>query len=301
MSRVRLPNFVVAGAAKSGTTSLYHYLRQHPQVYLPERKELHYFTYDRMRENSRGPGDADVLSHFCATREDYEAHYAGAASPAVGDVSPSYFYYDEVACERIQRELGDVRIVILLRDPIQKAFSQFMHLVRDNRETMDFHDAILAEPERARRGYAALWRYVESSLYADRLERFLRAFGPDRVWVELFRDFVQSPERVVRELFEFLEVDPDFRPQMSRVYNRSGHPRSKLVANLVARRNPLSMVARRVLPKSVTEPVRTLLLRANTGAKDEIPEAALQHLRSRFLDDVERVKRILGRDPGWLR
>jgi len=297
---MRLPNFVVVGAAKSGTTSLYHYLRQHPQVYLPERKELHYFTFDCMRKNSRGPGDADVLRHFCATREEYEAHYAEADATAIGDVSPSYFFYDEVASQRIREELGDVRIIILLRDPIEKAFSQYMHLVRDNRETLDFHAALEAEAERARCGYAALWRYLESSLYADRVARYLGTFGPDRVRVELFQDFVESPERVIRRLFEFLGIDPDFRPQVSRVYNRSGRPRSKRMAAFIARPNPVSMVARKALPRSVTESVRTLLLRANTGVKDEIPEAARLRLRNAILEDVERVKGILGRDPGWL-
>ncbi|MGH9323696.1 MAG: sulfotransferase family protein [Vicinamibacteria bacterium] len=297
---MKLPNFVVVGAAKSGTTSLYHYLRQHPQVYLPERKELQYFTFDCERKNAHGPGDADVLRHFCATREEYEAHYADTDAPAVGEVSPSYFFYDEVASQRMREELGDVRIIILLRDPVEKAFSQYMHLVRDNRETLDFHAALEAEAERARRGYAALWRYMESSFYADRLESYLGTFGPDRVRVEFFQDFVENPDRVVRRLFEFLDIDPDFHPQVSRVYNRSGRPRSKLLATFIARSNVVNVVARRALPRSVTEQVKTLFLKANTGAKDEIPEAARLRLRSCILEDMERVKRILGRDPGWL-
>lgn len=298
-SPVKLPNFVVVGAAKSGTTSVYHYLRQHPQVYLPERKELHYFTYDCMRKNSGGPGDADVLRHFCPTRAEYEAHYAEADAPAIGDVSPSYFYYDEVACRRIRDELGNVRIIILLRDPVGKAFSQYMHLVRDNRETLEFDAALEAEPERARRGYAALWRYAESSLYADRLERFLEAFGPERVRVELFQDFTTSPEGTMRRLFEFLEIDTDFRPQVTRVYNRSGRPRSKRLATFIARPNPVATLARKALPKPVTESVRTFLLRANTGVKGEISEASRSRLRNATRADVERVKGILGRDPGW--
>ncbi|HZA66279.1 MAG TPA: hypothetical protein VE592_04975, partial [Geminicoccaceae bacterium] len=138
---VRLPNFVVAGAAKCGTTSLFHYLKQHPDVFLPAQKELHYFAYDHLSRNSGGPGGARSLDFACATREAYEAHYRAAGSQvAIGEVSPSYFYFDEVS-ERIETELCAPKIVIILRDPIEKAYSQYMHLVRDNRETLPFFEA----------------------------------------------------------------------------------------------------------------------------------------------------------------
>src|SRR6267142_1253724 len=161
----RLPNFIVVGAPKCGTTSLYHYLRQHPQIFLPARKELHYFSFRFMERLLAGPGDSNILATSCRTFEDYAAYYAQASDEtARGDISPSYFYFTDV-CQEIRERLGNPKIIIMLRDPVQKAFSQYMHLIRDGRETLELNAALAEEPRRIELGYAAMWRYAESSLY----------------------------------------------------------------------------------------------------------------------------------------
>jgi hypothetical protein len=199
----RLPNLVVAGAPKCGTTSLYHYLKQHPEVYLPPRKDLHYFTREHLARDTAGPGDTAVLQHLCKDRAAYEAEFAGARGEKVlGDISPSYFDFAEVA-PAMRRELGDARVVILLRDPVAKAFSQYMHLVRDGRETLSFYDALQAEADRASRHWSMIWRYVSSSIYAGRLSGYLDAFGADRVRIYLFEEFVAQPQATLIDLWRF--------------------------------------------------------------------------------------------------
>jgi hypothetical protein len=298
---MKLPNFVIVGAAKCGTTSLFEYLAQHPQIYLPTRKELHYFSYSAIARNSSGPGDAGYLAHFCADRRQYERHYQGVKGQhAIGEVSPSYFHYAEVA-ERIRDELGEPRIIVTLRDPVEKAFSQYMHLVRDNRETLSFSDALKAEAERIDQGWAALWRYAESSTYASRLRRYLETAPAGRVKILLFEDLRRDPQRVLREVWRFLEVDESFVPDTSEVHNASGRPRSKLVADLIAKPNVLASAARRLVPEASRTWIKTRLRRLNTGAKGEIDAWSRAYLRDRFAADIEEVEAILGRDLGWLR
>ena len=100
---MRLPNFLIVGAAKSGTTSLHYYLKQHPDIYLPAKKELHYFAWAYMLRFSGGPGDRNVLSHICRTKEEYESFYTKAITQsAVGEISPSYLVFSEVS-HRIKR------------------------------------------------------------------------------------------------------------------------------------------------------------------------------------------------------
>jgi hypothetical protein len=297
---VRLPNLVVAGAPKCGTTSLYHYLKQHPEVYLPARKELHYFTRAELARDTAGPGDTTILQHLCADRAAYEAEFAGARDqPVLGDISPSYFDFAEVA-PAIRRELGEARIVILLRDPIAKAFSQYMHLVRDGREPLPFYEALQAEADRTRRGWSMIWRYAGSSRYAARVRHYLDAFGPERVRVYRFEDFVADPQATLTDLWRWLGIDPSVRPDTSRAFNPSSRPRSRLLASLISKRSPLAALARVLVPAGararVTEAVRGL----NAGTKGGVDERSADYLRDRFRDDVRETEQLLGRPLDWL-
>jgi len=296
---VRLPNLVVAGAPKCGTTSLYHYLTQHPEVYLPTRKELHYFTRQELARDTAGPGDTTVLQHLCADRASYEAEYGAARDqPVLGDISPSYFDFAEVA-PAIRRELPGARVVILLRDPIAKAFSQYMHLVRDGREPLPFYQALQAEAERTRRGWSMIWRYAGSSRYAARVRHYLDAFGAERVRIYRFEDFIADPQATLRDLWHWLGIDPSVRPDTTRAFNASSRPRSRLVAGLISKRSPLAAVARALVPTGVRSRVTEAVRGLNAGAKGGVDERSAEYLRAQFHDDVRETEALLGRSLGW--
>jgi hypothetical protein len=297
---IRLPNFVVVGAAKCGTTSLFHYLKQHSDVFLPVQKELHYFAYDHLSRNTGGPGGARTLDFACATRQAYEAHYRHAGSQtAIGEVSPSYFYFPQVS-ERINLELDGPKIVVILRDPIQKAYSQYMHLVRDNRETLPFFEALMAEQDRTAAGWTAMWRYAESSLYSQRITKYLEVFGEDRIKILLFEELSKNPAPVLDALFGFLGLAPRDAINTERVYNRSGHPRSRALADFLARPNPVTTAARRWVPDRLRDRIKYAMLNLNTGRKEAIDDRSRAYLQAFFADDVGELERILGRRLGWL-
>ncbi len=291
-----LPTFVVIGATKCGTTSLYQYLRQHPGIFLPQKKELHYFTYEKLADRVAGPGDEDVVRFACPTRADYERAFASATTEtALGDMSPSYFEHAEVS-DRIRSELEDPEIVLLLRNPIERTYSQYMHLVRDARERLPFPDALDAEPDRVRAGWGNLWHYTRGSFYSDRTQKYLDTFGPARMKVVLFEDFVRGPSRVLSELCAFLGVDPAWRFESGEVYNRSGRPHSRLVAAFVNRPGPIVKRVVRSLPEPLVRGAKQAIARLNVGEKGRIDAHSRARLRDLFSEDVARLEGILGRD-----
>ncbi len=295
-----LPNFLVVGAPKCGTTSLYHYLRPHPQVFLPERKELHYFSYDALARDVAGPGDAQTLGELCADRTAYAAHYADARGErAIGDVSPSYLYFADEVIPRILAQLGEPNIVVLLRDPVSKCHSQYMHMVREGLEPLGFEAALAAEERRREAGWGNLWRYRESTLYADRVESYLRAFGEHRVVVCWFEDLAADPGAIVMSLCAFLGIDRDFRPDTRAVYNRTGRPRSPGLARLLFQDSPLKRAAQAVLPQALRSTLRARVSALNTGPKETIPAHVEEVLREHFAADVARLGQVLGRTPPW--
>ncbi len=296
----KLPNFIVIGAPKSGTTSLFYYLKQHPDIYLPERKELHYFSCDRIRESTNGPGDKLVADNLCSSRESYESYYKGVGEEsAIGEVSPSYLYHSD-ASERILDELGRIKIIAILRNPVEKAFSQYMHLRRDNLETLGFKEALKEETRRREAGFGDIWRYAESSLYTERLKKYVSVFGRENLHLILFDDFIDSAARVVEGVYSFLGVDPGFEVDTSQVFNRSGVSRSGWVTRFLNEPSLVKSMAKTLVPERIRIPLRLKIMDLNTGSKDELDEDTRRMLNDYFAEDVRALEETFGLKTRWL-
>lgn len=197
------PNFFLAGAAKSGTTTLYEALRAHPEVYLPAVKESHVYAY------LADPSTADHLytDEADARRHQREQYRDVAGEMAVGDCSATTLAVPGTAA-LIDREVPGARVVVLLRQPIDRAFSHFCHFVTAGGETTrDFAEAVRAEPARQAEGYPFTYRYLGWSRYSRLLRPFLDGMGPERVLVHLYDDLCADPESVLRATLGFLGVD----------------------------------------------------------------------------------------------
>jgi len=295
----REPTFLVIGAPKSGTTSLYAYLRQHPQIFLPTQKELHFFSYKDLASNCGGPGDKAALRQLCPDAATYLKHYAAVANEiAIGDISPSYLYYAQSA-ERIVSLLGKVKIIAMLRDPVAKAFSQYMHLIRENRETLSFGDALLAEESRVRDGWSDMWRYKESGFYAKRLECYLNTFGSDNVLVVFFEEFVKDTANVLQRIYGFLGVDPAVNVDTSGIFNRTGLPRNKAVSDFLANESVAKSLAKRIIPQGARMMLRQLVMEWNTGSKPAIPADIESDLRDAYIGDIAHLAALLNGPVTW--
>ena len=232
-----LPNFLIIGAAKSGTTALYNYLRQHPQIYMSPVKEPRHFAFDAQDLDFRGPGDAQLHRSSVLDPAQYEALFAGAtaAHRAVGEASPVYLCSPKAA-GKIQARLPQAKLIAILRHPVERAYSHYLHLIRDGVEPLtDFAQALAAEPQRARDNWEYRWRYKELGLYSQQLQRYLAAFDRRQLKIYLYEEFDQEPKRVLQDIYRFLGVAEEFSADTSVRYNASGVPRNKLVHAVLSR------------------------------------------------------------------
>ena len=294
----RLPNFLVIGAPKSGTTSLYFYLKQHPDVFLPLQKELHYFSYEILKKSAKGPGDDQIINSLCASREEYERHYCTVKrEKAIGEISPSYLYYG--VHDSIWQELGSVKIVVMLRNPVDKAYSQYMHMVRDQHEKLPFYEALKAEKNRRSAGWSDIWRYAESSLYTDRLKGFMDCFGRENVHVILFDDFIADPQESMRKLLFFLKVDTNVPLNTNETYNRTGKPRSKFIASFLNQPSFMKTAIKHFTPDAWRIALRMRMMDINTAGKPAIDQDAADYLFDYFAEDIQNLEKLLSRSLDW--
>jgi hypothetical protein len=191
-----LPNLIGCGAGKSGTTSLYYYLSQHPQIYMAAAKEIHFFS-----------------RHFLKGVPWYESHFpAGLDVPVVGEFSTSYML-DAAVPKRIAAIVPDARLLFIFRNPIERAYSNYWFSISIGTQDREqsFSDAI-----RAPDGHE---KYIVSGFYYRHLAQFLRFFSPEKIFVIITEEFKRSPIQQMALCYDFLGVDNTFRPDVNQQYN----------------------------------------------------------------------------------
>ena len=298
-----LPNFLMIGAAKAGTSSLFSYLGQHPDVFISGTKEPNYFAVAGTRVNYAGPGDRIVNQTSVTDLARYEALFHSVrGESAVGEASTLYLYLPAAAAH-IRRMLPGARLIAILREPVDRAYSSYLHMTRDGREPLASFEAALAdENARVEANWEPLWYYSRLGFYYGQLRRYYDLFPPEQIRVCLYEDFDQNPGEVVRSLFAFLGVDPTFAPDMSIRHKVAGTPRSATLHALLSQPNPAKAVAKRVLPSSVRSRLYAAMMRGNIVAhKDDLSPKTREALRQRYAADIERLACLIRRDlSAWL-
>jgi hypothetical protein len=286
----RKVDFFIVGAAKAGTTSVFRYLSQHPQLFMPDDKEPHFF------------GDQRPFAKYglYPRYEDYMALFEGANSgQLLGEGSTAYLY-SETAPAELHRYNPAARIVILLRDPRERAYSLYWHHVRDFSEPkgVTFEQALELEEQRIATKWAFGFHYLKSGLYHDQVQRYLHWFGPDQVCIVLMEDLIRQPDETMNRLCDFLGVE---RATIATgdVHNRSGMHRNRFIAYWFARPNMLRTVAKKVLPASLRQ-WRERIVQGNLLKPEAMKAETRARLTDHFRADVEKLERLIGRDlSGW--
>ncbi len=278
------PDFVLVGVPRSGTTSLYAYLNQHPDVAVSQMKEINFLAY---------PGEEAArdrypwLSFPVTTLDAYEGLFADAGARVKVDFSAACFR-SEVAIARIRQFVPHAGLLVLLRDPVGRAYSAYLNQVRKGYESRPPEEALVSGQ-----------RAVENGYYCERLSALVDAFGPRRVRVWLFDDLKRAPEATLSSVFEYLGVDPSMQVDTSRVLNKASLPRNAFVHRLL----PNYAIRRRLsrsLPKQLLPFLRTTWER-NQSAAPPLPREVEVRLRHLFENEVRQLERILDRDLGsWL-
>ena len=308
MTAGRMPTFLIVGAAKSGTTACYHYLRAHPDIYMSPVKEPRFFAYEGRRPTYTGSYDRAWVESAVIDLKAYQRLFDGATTEhARGEASVLYLHTPECA-QRIRAHIPDVRLVAILRDPVERAYSQFLHHVRDGLTVdADFLEALDAEPSRIDAGWSPIYEYANRGLYYSQLSRFYAVFSPQQIRVYLYEDFCGEPRRVLSDLYEFLGTSRDFVPPLDQVYNPSGVPRSRLVYRAYESLAKVARAAERrglIPPGSLDAGVAPRLARAFQRRlldRKPMPDDARIRLRRFFREDTLKLQDLLGRDLSrWL-
>lgn len=271
-----LPNFLVIGAMKAGTTSLHRYLRAHPQVFMPEEKELDFFVAER---------------HWGRGRGWYEAQFTEAAGAvAVGEASPTYSMHPEFSGvpDRVAELLPEVRLVYCVRHPIERMRSHYLHELEKGRERAPIDRALAADP-----------RYLNTSRYAMQLEQYLARFPAKQLLITTAEQLRRDRTATVRRVLRFLGVDPDWPDSglLDAEFHRTSGKRVRRPLAEAALRVPGTRAVARLAPR----PVRRLASRrVDAGRDGAIPEALEARLRAQLRDDVGRLRAHISEGfDGW--
>jgi len=290
-----MPNFLLIGAAKGGTTSLHRYLRQHPDIFMSERKELRFFPFENQRPDYRGPGDQEDILTIVTQVEDYRLHFEGSENFSVrGESSPLYLYLPNSA-ERISHYVPDAKLIAILRQPAERAYSHYLMLKRDGFETLGFAEALAAEDQRVGEKWGHRWHYRRRGFYAAQLQRYFDQFPREQIRIYLYEDYVSDPIGLVQDVFRFLNVDDSFIPDMSVRHNESRIARSRALQVYLREPRATKNLLKPFIPRHFSRRLGDRLRDLNL-TKPDFPEELRSKLNEIYRADIEKLQTMLGRD-----
>jgi hypothetical protein len=287
---MRKPDFFIVGAPRSGTTSLFHYLRQHPSIFIPTVKEPHFFS-DYYHPN--GPQLKSLDDYLELYRECGDDQLAG-------DLSTSYLNSPRAA-GRIREFQPAAKIGIVLRNPIDRAYSFYWYNRNRFVEDLSFEEALDEEPVRIASGRNYSFHYVESGRYYGQVQRFLTAFGSESVKIYLFEELVRDSTALCRDFVTFLGLPWNDAMQTTDVFNSSGTYKSEFLGRLLRLPFPGREFLRNVAPTGARK-LKNLVFARSTDRPPEMEEATRARLVQAFREDIEQLMQLLDRDLGhWLK
>ncbi|MDH3706700.1 MAG: sulfotransferase [Acidimicrobiia bacterium] len=301
MSELRGPDLLVIGAARAGTTALCRTLARHAEVYLTKPKETHFLSFAGEEVRFTGPGDDEMINQVVVTEPDRWRQLCATAQAHTYrcDGSVSTLFYYERSIGNIRTYVGDrARMIVSLREPVQRAFSSYLYLTSRGYETAPTFDAALADEVRRRdEGWHHLWQYEAMSHYGPQLSAFVDAFGRDALFVFTHDEFRRERHDLLTRLGRWLDLDPGPMLADQSEVNTGGVPKSSLLQNAIrrARSSWVQPIVKRATSEQFREKVRTSNLE-----RPELDVELRKTLAKRFSADVDVVEEIIGRSlPTW--
>ena len=306
MTRAPRPDFLVIGAPKAGTTALHAALAQHPDVFVSDPKEPKYFLCDQAPPPAWcGPGDKHSQQEWIWRADHYYRLFEPAREQQVRGESTPFYLWSRGAHRRIAEDLPEVKLVAVVRDPIDRAYSNWMHLWSDGLEPVpDFVTAFEREEERIRAGWAPFWRYRDLGRYGEQLEHLHRYVDKERILVVRYRDLVDEPRATVDRVSRFLGIREGLVGSIPRDNSRSFVPpgwRPRLFGPVVRGGARLGQFAppqvwRRIHPLSIG-----LLSDRDEADRPRLDAVRRQRLVDAYADDIGLLSELTGQDfEDWL-
>ncbi|MBV9096362.1 MAG: sulfotransferase [Streptosporangiaceae bacterium] len=299
-----MPDFLVIGAPKAGTTALHAALARHPGLYLSPIKEPKFFLTDGPPPAKGGPGDALTYREHVWRREDYEALFDPAPPGTLRGESTPLYLYDREAMRRIRAALPEARLIAVLRDPVERAHSNWTHLWSAGLEPVgDFVQACGEEERRIAAGWASFWHYTGVGRYGEQLEHLFTLFPREQVLVLRYRLLVDEPAQTLDQIGAFLGVQQGIITEIPR-HNVTAHPEPTLSHRAVSAAQRAGSAVGTLIPgltaATLTRPLERFLQR---GSRERQPLSwqQRQELIPRFEADIRLLETVLDESfADWL-
>jgi len=290
---LKKPDFIVLGAPKSGTTSLHNYLKQHPKIFVPQRKEINYFS-------------SDLKSKRSPTRKEYYSNFERCTNELrIGDVAVFYLF-SESAVKNIIRELGQIDLICILRNPIEAVQAYHSHMVWTGNEDLDsFEDALKAQksrtsllqlPKNLYQNPKTL-QYLEIFNYGKQIERILDYISPEKLKIILFDDFKNDVKFIMDDLYRLLNcetIDTNYP-----IYNQAKKVRFSIFQNLIVSKNPIKNMVSKIIGNPNRKRYLVNMLKEWNSKKikrSPLNESMKNYLIEYYRDDLKKLEKIIGRD-----
>ncbi|MDR7251988.1 hypothetical protein J2X46_000964 [Nocardioides sp. BE266] len=306
MTRAPRPDFLVIGAPKAGTTALHAALAQHPDVFVSTPKEPKYWLCDGAPPPAwGGPGDKHSQQEWIWRVDQYFPLFEPAAAHQVRGESTPFYMWSRGAHRRIGEALPDVKVIAVVRDPIDRAYSNWMHLWSDGLEPEpDFVTAFGREDERVRAGWAPFWRYRELGRYGEQLDHLLRHVDPDRVLVLRYRELVDDPRIAVDRVSRFLGIREGLVEAIPRDNSRSFVSpgwRPRVLGPVVRGGARLGQFAPPQVWRAVHPSLVALLGDGRHAHRPKLDAGTRERLVESYADDIALLEQLTGqRFDDWL-
>ena len=297
------PNFLIIGVAKSGTTTLYEQLKAHPDVFMPEVKEPNYFAVKDYRLKFKKESVAKgYYESFVYKWEDYLNLFPDNDNKqykAIGEASPVYLY-DENAPSEIKNALPNVKLIAILRNPIERAFSNFaMHHTGLGYETTpDFMEALALEEQRKKEHWWWGFYYKEAGLYTVQLKRYLDLFDKNKILIILYDDLKNDKKNTYLKITNFLDITPIAKENLDKKYKVTEIPKRKFVEQLL--HNKILISIGQLIPKTYRSTIKQNIRKFN-NFKPVITKEAFVYLSKYYEKEIKELGTLLNRDLShWL-
>ena len=294
--KVKRPNLFLVGAPKSGTTTLHHWLNRHSDVFMSENKEPRFFC-GFPKEAAYLPNRDGFVRNLVTDQADYAALFEPAGTEKWrGESSTDYLWVNEAPGSIFSANRGaeSVKIIAVLRNPVERAFSEHSALIRDGLENLGFLDSLDAEGDRYSENWIPLFFHVRRGLYAEALQRYIKIFGKSSVGVFLFDDLVSSPTEFMNDVCDFLQISP-VSENLDTQFNRSGVPRSRLIQTIEKSDNFLKSAIQTMTTRRFRTRIKLKVQRLNLK-RLQISSLERETAYRLFENDILKTETIIGRD-----
>lgn len=251
--------------------------------------------------NFKGPTINRFLKRYVKNLGDYKALFQGVSNEkAIGEATADYLYWPD-APKRIKEYIPDVKLIGILRDPVERAYSAYWHMRRDGFEWLqDFSQAIEESDKRTLDNWVFIWRYKEMGLYSRQIQNYLQFFDSSQIKIYLYEDFSYNPNIILKDIFQFLNVDDTFIPNTSIMYNVSGSPKNRNLQKILTSPHPFlkKMIPFTTFRKYIQRKAKEL----NLNPKPKISPELRHQILPFFREDILNLQQIINRDlSSWLR